>query len=55
MNNDQIRDYSQEFFRCEKIMKHKLRGYSNPAGRYLGSVGFGITGTCLVLTRKSSL
>jgi hypothetical protein len=55
MNNDQIRDYSQEFFRCEKIMKHQLRGLSNPAGRYLGSVAFGIAGTCLVLTRKPVL
>jgi hypothetical protein len=52
MNNDQIRDYSQEFFRCEKIMKHQLRGYLNPAGRYLGSIVFGIAGTCFILSRK---
>ncbi len=55
MNNDQIRDYSQEFFRCEKIMKHQLRGYANPAGRYIGSLAFGIASTCIVLARKPSL
>jgi hypothetical protein len=52
MTADEVRDYSQEFFRCDRILNHQLRGPKNPAGRYLSSAVFGLVGIAIVLHRK---
>jgi hypothetical protein len=52
MTQNDLRDYSQEFTRSEKILKHHLRGYNNPAGRYLASLTFALSGVAVVLLRK---
>jgi hypothetical protein len=52
IKTDEVRDYSQEFNRCDRILKHHLRGYNNPAGRYICSAAFGLGGLAIVLFRK---
>jgi hypothetical protein len=52
LKQEELRDYAQEFFRADRILHHHLRGYNNPAGRYLGMAAFTVGGISLVLLRK---
>jgi hypothetical protein len=51
MNQNELRDYSQEFHRCDRIINHMLRGYNNPAGRYLSTMLFTSISVAIILVR----
>jgi hypothetical protein len=49
--NDAV-DLKQELERCNFIMNHIIRGYTNPAGRYAAMAVFGSAGFAFWLTTR---
>lgn len=54
LTQEDVMDLRQEFERSNHIMNHMIRGYTNPAGKWITISVFGVTGFALWLNSFSS-